>query len=444
MDLLIRNTTVVQIDRERQAVILPQHDLLIQGNRIAAVQPTGSVDPSQARRVIDAAGQIAFPGLINCHAHTPMVLFRGLAEDVDIDAWFNDYIWPLEQNLSADGSDVYLGMLLGLAEMIRAGVTTVAEHYFYMEDAARAVTEAGTRALLGWTVFSSGGEALLERTAHFARDWNGAANGRIRTILAPHAPYTCTDDTLRATAHLARALGLGIHIHAAETRGQTEASLAKRGQTPIEVLEANGVLDVPTILAHVCGATDEDIARLSRYPVGIAHCPKTYLKLAMDVAPVTRFLEAGIAVGLGTDGACSNNTLNIWESLRLMALLQKDRAGTPTVMPIPEALYVATRGSAAVVGRADELGSLEPGYLADIILLDFSGLHHQPLHNIPANLVYNTEINDVRTVIVDGNVIMADRRLLTIDEAAVLNAIRERMARLARRNPAERIQTYAP
>lgn len=444
MDLLIRDATVVQVTRDRRAVILPQHDLLVQGNRIAAVQPTGQIDPSQVRQVIDAAGQIAFPGLINCHAHTPMVLFRGLAEDVEIDVWFNQYIWPLEQNLSDDGSDVYLGMSLGLAEMIRAGVTTVAEHYFYMEQAAQAVTDAGTRALLGWTVFSSGGERLIERTAQFARDWNGAAHGRIRTILAPHAPYTCTDDTLRATAHLARTLGLGIHIHAAETMGQTEASLAKRGQTPIEVLEAAGVLDVPTILAHVCGATDSDIERMSRLPVGIAHCPKTYLKLAMDIAPVTRFMQAGIDVGLGTDGACSNNTMNIWESLRLMAMMQKDRAGTPTVMAIPEALFVATRGSAAVIGQANELGSLEPGFLADIILLDVTGLHHQPLYDIAASLVYNTEINDVRTVIVDGNIIMADRQLLTIDEAAVLDAIRPRMRRLSQRTPADRIQTYAP
>lgn len=444
MTLLIRDATVVQITHDARALLLPGHDILIQGNRIAAVQPTGEIDPSRVKQVIEAGGKIAFPGLINCHAHTPMVLFRGLAEDVEIDAWFNQYIWPLEKNLSADGSDVGLGMRLGLAEMIRAGVTTVAEHYFHMGQAAEAVVQAGTRALLGWTVFSSAGEQAIEATTAWAKDWHNAADGRIRTILAPHAPYTCTDDTLRAVAHLAATHGLGIHIHAAETMGQTQASLARRGQTPIEVLEETGILDVPTIIAHACGATDDDIERLRRYPTGIAHCPKTYLKLAMDITRVVDLRAAGIAVGLGSDGACSNNTLNIWESLRLMAMTQKDRAGTPTVMAIPEALHTATRGGARVVGLANDLGSVEPGFLADVLLLDFSGLHHQPLHSVTASLVYNTEINDVHTVIVDGRVIMQDRQLLTLDPAGLIAEANARRPRLAHRDTDQRIQTYNP
>lgn len=442
MSVLIQNAVVLQVAADAsRCTLLSDHDVLINGSRIESVQPTGRANPSHFRTVIRANGQVVMPGLINCHAHTPMVLFRGLAEDVTIDSWFNDYIWPLEHNLVED--DVYWGMLLGLAEMIQAGVTTVADHYFHMHRAAQAVEQAGTRALLGWAIFSSAGEAMIEHTGAWASEWQGAADGRIRTLMAPHAPYTCTDDYLRACAHKAKQLGVGIHIHVAETMGQTEASLQKRGQTPVQVLESTGILDVPTILAHVCGALPEDIALLARYPAGIAHAPKTYLKLAMGMAPVVEFRQAGIPVGLASDGAVSNNTMNLWESLRLMAMTQKDRLGTPVVMPIPEALYIATRGSAEVIGMRGELGSIEPGYLADIILVDLNGVHHQPLHSVTASLVYNTEMADIRTVIVNGKVVMHDRQILTFDVDEAIAEANARKSRLSRRTN-QRIQTYNP
>jgi 5-methylthioadenosine/S-adenosylhomocysteine deaminase len=441
--LLIHDCSVLHIPSDRPEItILDHQNILVRGSRIEAIQPTGQVDRSQFAQVIDARGMLAAPGLINTHAHTPMVLFRGLAEDVTIDSWFNDYIWRLEHNLIPD--DVRLGMLLGLAEMIEAGVTTVAEHYFHMHHAARAVEAAGTRGLLGWATFGSGGMDMLEESADFVREWQGAADGRIRTLLAPHAPYTCSDEFLSANAELADQLGVGIHIHAAETMDQTRASLDKRGQTPLQVLEQTGVFSVPTILAHVCGALPDDIDLMAKYGAGVAHAPKTYLKLAMDMPPLLDFRRAGIPIGLASDGAVSNNTMNLWESLRLMAMLQKDRAGTPVVMPIAEALYIATRDSARVVGLQDEIGALEAGYLADIVLIDFGGLHHQPLHSIPASLVYNMEQSDVRTVIVNGQVLMRDRQLLTIDKAALIAEARERMPRLSRRDPEQRIQSYNP
>ncbi|MFQ3568523.1 MAG: amidohydrolase [Aggregatilineales bacterium] len=442
-DLLIQNCSLLAIERHAPRVqVLDDYDVIISGSRVQAIQPTGGVDPSHFRSLIEARGMLAMPGLINTHAHVPMVLFRGLAEDVSIDRWFNEYIWPLEHNLTE--RDVFNGMLLGLAEMTRAGITTVADHYFHMDHAAAAVEQAGTRALLGWAIFSSSGEKMIERTADFVRQWNGAADGRIRALMAPHAPYTCTDDYLRACAHTARRLGVGIHIHAAEERGQTEASLAKRGITPIQVLEQTGVLDVPTIIAHACGALPSDVELLARYQAGIAHAPKTYLKLAMDLTPIKQCRQMGVPVGLATDGAVSNNTLNLWESLRLMAMLQKDRAGDPEVMPIAEALYIATRDSARVIGMDGELGAIEPGYLADIILVDQSGLHHQPLYSRTASLVYNTEIADVHTVIVNGAVIMRDRQLLRIQVEEIFEEIRAAMPRLSRRQLDQRIQTYNP
>lgn len=441
VDLLIHRCDVLEVNAT-QVETLADHDILIEGNKIAGVQPAGQIDLSHARQVIDAKGLLAMPGLINTHAHVPMVLFRGLAEDVSIDRWFNEYIWPLERNLQAE--DVYWGMLLGLAEMIEAGVTTVADHYFYMDRAASAVDKAGTRALLGWAVFSSSGMDALERTAQFASDYRGAAGGRISTILAPHAPYTCDDAYLRAAADWARRLDLGIHIHAAETKHETESSLKRYGRTPIQTLQQTGILDRPTIIAHACGATEADIALMGKYPVSIAHCPKTYLKLAMDIAPVRAFREAGIAVGLGTDGAVSNNTLDIWESLRLMAMMQKDRAQTPEVMPIAEALTIATQESARAVGLGGQIGAIEPGYLADIILVDLGGLHHQPLHSVGASLVYAARSTDVQTVIADGRVVMRDRQLLTLDKAEIIANARAAMDRLSRRRVDERIQTYNP
>jgi len=438
-DVLIRNCHVLQT-REAGVEILSDQDVLVRGNAIETVQATGRADASQFRRVIDARGMLAMPGLINTHAHVPMVLFRGLAEDVTIEKWFNDYIWPLESNLQAE--DVYWGTLLGLAEMIEAGVTSVADHYFHMDRVAEAVEKAGARALLGWAIFGSQGEAAIEMTADFVRGYKGAANGRIRAWMAPHAPYTCDDEFLRASVRKAKELGVGIHIHVSETMGQTEMSLQRRGMTPVQVIEQVGILDVPTILAHVCGALPEDIEILSRYPTGIAHAPKTYLKLAMGTAPVLAFREACIPVGLATDGAVSNNTLDIWEALRLMALTQKNGAGTPEAMPVAQALTIATRESARVFGLPNELGAIAPGYLADLILVDLGGVHHQPMHNIAASLVYNARASDVQTVLVDGKVIMQDRQLLTINKAEVLDNVRAGMERLAQRLPERRIQVY--
>ncbi|MBL8119150.1 MAG: amidohydrolase family protein, partial [Anaerolineae bacterium] len=271
-DLLIRNCDVLNVTIDARAFVLFDHDILISGNRIEAVQPTGQADPSHFRQVIDGRGQVAMPGLINTHAHTPMVLFRGLAEDVPVHVWFNEYIWPLENNLIEE--DVYWGMQLGLAEMIRGGVTSVADHYFHMDGAAKAVEKAGSRALLGWCVFGSNGQEMIERSGRFVQEWQGAANGRIRTLMAPHAPYTCDDDYLRAVAQKAKALGAGIHIHASERLFQTENSLKNRGKTPIQVLEDVGVLDGMTIIAHGNGIIAEDYPILTRHQVGFAQCTK--------------------------------------------------------------------------------------------------------------------------------------------------------------------------
>ena len=442
MNLIIRNARVLQTTPAGEVRVLDRQDVVLRGNLVESVRPAGAAAPPDAGEIIEANGQLLMPGLINCHAHVPMVIFRGLAEDVSLEKWFNEYMWPLESNLQEE--DVYWGMLLGLVEMIEAGVTCVADHYFFMDRAAEAVQQAGTRAALGWAVFGSQGAAGLDRTAEFCRRWQGAAEGRITTWMAPHAPYTCDDDFLRAARDRAVELGAGIHIHVAETRGQTEAHVQKRGITPIRLLDDLGILERPTILAHAVGATEDDIRLLADRPAGVAHCPKTYLKLAMGIAPVHAMRRAGVAVGLGTDGAVSNNTLDVWESMRLMALTQKEATGAPENLTLAETLVLATRGGAQVVGLGDKLGAVEPGRLADLILVDLDGAHHQPLHNVPASLVYAARASDVRTVIVAGRVIMRDRRLLTLDKAEIIRQVNRSLERLSRRTPESRIQVYRP
>ncbi|MGJ3239631.1 MAG: amidohydrolase [Anaerolineae bacterium] len=435
--LLIHNARVLQVTTDG-IDILEAQDILIKANRIEAIQASG-VDPSHFDTVIDARGMLAMPGLINTHAHVPMVVFRGLAEDVNIVDWFNN-MWQLEANLTPD--DVYWGMMLGIAEMIEGGVTAVADHYWHMDKVAEAVEQAGTRALLGWAMFGSHGVEAIERTGDFVRDYDGTANGRITTILAPHAPYTCDMDFLKAVARKAQAIGTGIHIHVSENAEQTVASLKAHQMTPIEVLQESGVLDVRTILAHLCGATEADLDLLAGYDTGVAHAPKTYLKLAMGFAPVTDLRARGIPVGLATDGAVSNNTLDILESLRLMAMTQKHRAGQPETLTLQDALTITTHESAQVYGMADDLGALSAGKLADIMLVDLSGLHHQPLHNISASMIYHARTSDVQTVVCDGQVLMRDQELLTLDKSEILDHVRAGMERLAEKVPGARIQMY--
>ncbi|HWO25086.1 MAG TPA: amidohydrolase [Kofleriaceae bacterium] len=444
LDLLILNAEVLST-APGAASVRPRHDIAILGNRIDAILPTGQIDPGRARDVIDARDMIAMPGLINAHCHTAMVLFRGVGEDVSVERWFNDVVWPLEMNLTPE--DVYWGALLGLAEMIEAGVTTVADHYFHMDEVARATEQAGTRANLCWAVFGLGArapEAKLHETIEWALRWQGGASGRITAWLGPHAPFTCGEEFLRKVADRAKQLGVGAHIHVSETREQVRSSLERTGKTPIEVVRDAGLFEVPTILAHAAHPTDGDIQIMARAGAGVAHCPKTFLKLAAGIAPVLKLREAGIPVGIGSDGAVSNNTLDILEQTRLAAMLQKHEHQRAEVLPIAEALTMACHDGARVLRLDSDLGDLAPGKLADLILIRTDSPHMQPMLNVTANVLYSAQAADVDTVICDGKLLMRGRKLLTLDKAAILSEVRSRLGRLLQRTPGQRLQTYSP
>lgn len=441
-DLVITDCTALVDTSGPTATFVRGAAIEVRDGRIVAVHGPGSAVPA-ATDTIDAAGMVAMPGLVNTHCHAAMTLFRGAAEDVEVNAWFNDYIWPMEVNLTP--RDVYLGTMLACAEMISCGVTTMADQYFHMQEAARAVDESGMRANLGWAFFSSQGDEGLEVSVDFAERFDGSAGGRITTSIVPHAPYTVNDRHLTLAAEHARRLGVRVHTHAAEDIAQTRRSAAERGLTPIEVLHRTGVLEAGCIIAHGNGIVDDDIPLLAahRDRVGVGHGPKGYLKFALErLTPLRRLMQEGVPVGYCTDGAASNNTLDILENMRFTATSQKFVNDDPTWFTSATALHMAGVGSAAVVGLAGQVGQLTPGARADIVLVDVSGFHCQPLHDTAAALVYSVQPTDVRTTIVDGKVLMRDRHLLTIDAPALLAEFRERANTITDRSHGRTIQDY--
>lgn len=414
--------------------------------RDGVVESVTSADAVRGRDTverIEAAGQVALPGLVNCHTHAPMVTLRGVAEDLPIEEWFNDVVWPIESNLTE--RDVELGARLACAEMIRAGVTCFADHYFSMDAVAAVVEECGIRAHLGEAYFSSQGPQGREKSLEFALRHRGGAGGRITTALAPHAPYTVDDADLAATAALARDHDLPVHLHAAENRDQAETGLARHGVTPIEVLRRTGILDTDVLIAHGTGILDSDLPLLEAADgsTAVATAPRGYLKFAWPTTtPVRALHDIGIPVGLATDGAASNNSLDVWESMALTALVQKSTTGDPRWLTARQALHHATLQSARAVGLGDRLGTLAPGRRADIVLVDLSGPHTQPVHDLAATLVHSARSSDVRTTVVDGRILMRDRELLTIDVPAVVRELGERMPALLDRGHGRRIQDY--
>lgn len=436
-DLLVRRADVLQIANGVPSV-LPRHDIAITDTRIVAIAP--DISSGLARETLAADGLLAIPGLINSHSHTAMSLFRGVAEDVPIEEWFNGVIWPLETNLTPE--DVYWGTLLGLAEMIEAGVTCVADHYFAMNAIVQAVQESGMRALLAWTIFSGADENdQLSQARQFVEQWHGAEADRIRVWMGPHSPYTCTPSLLRRVAQTARELGVGIHIHLSETEVQVAQSLATHGCSPVSVARNVGLFDVPALAAHVAQVSPDDIATLAAHGVAVAVTPKTEMKLGIGVAPTLAMREAGVTVALGSDGAASNNTYDILESARLLALLEKLRQNDARCMPIGTTLELATSAGARAL-QWDGIGVLQVGARADLALVQCATAHTQPLHNPAAALLYSSQAADVDTVIVDGRILMHRRTLLTIDKPRVLREVAARIERLTQRQSERRIATY--
>ncbi len=434
---LIQNCTVLNFD-ETKPKFLYNQDILIQGRFISAIEPTATIE-NENINLIDANGMVAVPGMINSHAHVPMVLFRNAGADLNANDWFNKIIFPLEANLTPE--DVYWGAMLGIAEMIESGITCVADHYFYMDSVARAVKQSGIRANLVWAIFGHEGYQKLEETLDFIQRWQGKADGRITTWIGPHSPYLCDPDFLSRCAAEAENLDIGSHIHVSETAEQVTLSFNRYGKSPVRVLEDSGILDSPCILAHCLYPSDEDLEIIADHPAGIAQAPKTYLSLAMGLADLPKYLDYGIPIGLATDGAVSSSNLDLFEQMRLTGLTQKNHHHDAEVMNLDTLLDLAFQGGARVLHQP-KLGNLKPGYLADLVLLSQKRASAHPRINQAANLIYNLGAADVNTVICNGEVLYLNGEHKTLNKAEIYTEVNQRLERLLTIDLERKIANY--
>lgn len=416
MNTLIKNTTLITMNNEKE--ILKNIDIVIEKDRIKYIG-TDSSDFS-VDKIIDGSGMITMPGLINTHTHIPMSLFRNYADDLPFWEWLHDRIIPMEVNLKRE--HVYWGSMLSIAEMIKSGITSFSDMYFFVEDIAEAVRETGIRGFLSLSVTDGDEERenSLRETEEFIETWDGEENGRINVRIAPHAPYSCSDEFLKRLSELSQIYDKGINIHVSESEQEMKDSFKLYGISPIKRLDKLGILKQSTIAVHCVYLSDNDIAILKQRDVSVSNNPGSNLKLGNGFARVNDLLEAGVNVSLGTDGAASNNNLNMFEEMSLASLVNKGLSKNPEAVPAEKALQMATIDGAKALGKESDIGSIEIGKKADIILIDTEKPHFYPRHNEVSSLVYSAQASDVDTVIVDGKVLMENRELLTIDLKNVL------------------------
>lgn len=412
MKTRIKNASVLMTDGAVRTA-----DIAVDGGRIAAVGE--NLESFAADTVLDGTGKFAVPGFVNAHTHASMTLLRSYADDMNLMDWLQNKIWPVEAKMRKD--DIYWGAMLAAVEMIRTGTTTFADMYGDMEKVAEAAIESGLRGVLarGMIGVAPNAEAAFAENKALFSEYHGAGDGRVTVMFGPHAPYTCPPAFLRRVAEAAKERGAQIHIHLAETKGEVENCLKEYGKTPVALMEETGILECGVLGAHCVHVNAEDIALMKKYRVRVAHNPGSNMKLASGIAPVPEMLKQGVCVALGTDGASSNNNLDMAEEMRLAALLHKANTLDPLAVPAPEAVRMATEYGAQAVGL-QRLGRIEAGYLADIVLLDMNRPEWTPRFDPVSLFVYAANSASVDTVMVAGRLLMEKKRLLTLDEERVL------------------------
>jgi 5-methylthioadenosine/S-adenosylhomocysteine deaminase len=426
-DLLIKGGTILTMNPSFE--IIEDGHIAIQGNRIISV---GNKNDSEryslsAAEIIDASHSLILPGLINCHTHAAMSCFRGLADDLNLHEWLNQYIFPAEEAFVTEEM-VYFGTLLSCIEMVRSGTTTFCDGYFFEAEAARAAHGIGMRGIMGEGIFDLPTPDLknprenIRDAERFIGEWLG--DDLITPTLFCHSLYTCSADTLKKAKEVTRRFNLPLLIHLSETEEEVRESLKQFGKRPVVYLEKLGVLDERLIASHVVWVDDEEITLLQKRMAKVVHNPESNMKLASGVAPVPAFLSRGIAVGLGTDGCASNNDLDLFREMGMAARLHKVMANDPTVLDARTALTLTTINGAKVLG-IDDIGSLEQGKKADLIIIDLDKPHLVPLYNPCSHLVYAASGADVTTTIINGKIIMRDKIILTVDEEEVMREVRK-------------------
>lgn len=415
MSILIKNAQIVTMGESRE---LFQGDIFIEGSIIKKI---GKDLFEQADEIIDATGMVAMPGMINCHNHAAMVLFRGYSDDLRLMDWLGKKIWPAEEKLKPE--DIYWGSLLAISEMIRSGTTTFADMYMSMEQVAKAVDQSGIRASLSRGMVYSGvqGTTNIDEGELFIEKYNNSSNGRVTCMFGPHAPFTCPPDYLLEVLKRADKHKVPIHIHLAETSEEVDIMFEKYGKSPTKYLSDLGLLEHHVLLAHSVNLSKDDVYLLKGIKGGVSHNPVSNMKLGCGVAPILLMQELGITVGIGTDGAGSATTLDMFEEMKAAAWMHKNKTEDPTAINAEEILRMATCEGAKVLGIEEQIGSLEEGKKADVILINGEQPHFYPrTDNLIANLAYCASGFDVQTSIIDGKVVMKDREIMSFDVKEVL------------------------
>ncbi len=426
VDLLLVNGTILPLTPDSKPIL--QGFLVIDQGRIVALSDQSNLKAMyEPAKTIDAAGGLIMPGLVNAHNHAAMTCYRGMADDLPLMEWLNHYIFPAEEK--SDSDQIYWSTLLACCEMIRSGTTSFCDMYLFEDRVAQAAKESGMRALVGEVLydFHSPNYGTVEKGLEFTE----ALINRFRDdplisiAVEPHALYTCSPDLLQRCQELAERHGVPLIIHLAETQNEVEEISKKYGKSPINHMENIGMLNPNLIACHCVWLTPEEMDLLAHRGVKVVHNPESNMKLASGVAPIPELLARGVQVGLGTDGCASNNNLDLFQEMDSAAKLHKVHRLDPTVMPSNVVLEMATLGGAKVLGLEKEIGTLEVGKKADIIILDLNRPHLQPIYNIVSQLVYSAAGADVRDVIIDGKLVMKDRILLTLDQDEILKKIEE-------------------
>ncbi|HSH35577.1 amidohydrolase [Schnuerera sp.] len=416
MSLLIKNITVVPMDGKDE--VLESTNIYIEDDKIIDI---GNIkEDINATRIIDGTNKVAIPGLINAHTHIGMSLLRNYADDLPLHEWLTQKIWPVEAKLT--GEDVYWGSLLSMVEMIQSGTTAFCDMYFFMDEVGKGLEQSGMRGVLTRGIVEETGKEKekLDDTKELYNNWNGKENGRIKVMVAPHAPYTCSPDYLEDIMDLAYELDTGIHIHLSETKKEVEDSFKTYGKSPIKHVYDLGLFKLPTIAAHCVHVDELDIKILRENNVNPVNNPSSNLKLASGFAPIDEMLKYGINLSLGTDGSSSNNNLNMFEEIHLASIVNKAVNMDAISVPAITVLKMATINGAKALLWDKEIGSIEIGKKADIILIDMDKPHLYPRHNIISSLTYSVQGSDVDTVIVDGNIIMEKREIKTLDVEKIM------------------------
>ncbi len=429
LDIIIKNGTILTLDSKNS--ILENGFLCIRGDSIFKIG-TGNPTSFKAEKIIDAEGGLILPGLVNCHTHAAMSLFRGLADDLPLMEWLNNYIFPAESKMDAEF--VYTGTLLALAEMIMSGTTTFCDMYLFEEEVAKAARKAGVRCLVGEVLYDFPSpnygpvEKGLEYTESLIQKWT---NDPIVSIaVEPHSLFTCSPELLTASNELALKYNVPLIIHVAETLTEVAEIKEKYGKTPVMYLDSLGLLGPHLIADHCVHVEDADIKTMAVHGVNVVHNPESNMKLASGIAPVPQMLSQGLTVGLGTDGCASNNNLDLFSEMDTAAKLHKVNTLNPTVMDALSVLKMATIQGARALGLQDITGSLEVGKKADVIVIDTHKPHLTPMYNPTSHLVYAARGNDVRHSIINGQPVMEDRKLLTLDLAEIIARAREMSIRV--------------